>query len=160
MTSEHPPSASRELAISRILDVPREAVYRCWTDPEIITRWFTPPPWKTIHAELDVRPGGSSLVIMQSPEGQKVPNRGVYLEVVPNERLVATDAYTSAWIPSPRPFMTLVLTFEEAGRGKTRYTARVLHWSDEARAEHERMGFHQGWAIATDQLEATARALA
>lgn len=63
-------------------------------------QWFTPPPWKTIRAEIDVRPGGSSNIVMQGPDGTEMPNLGVYLEVVKNERLVFTDAYTSAWEPS------------------------------------------------------------
>jgi len=87
-----------------------------------------------------------------------MPNRGIYLEVIPNERLVFTDAYTSAWIPSAKPFMTVVLTFEDEG-GQTRYTARVRHWSTEDCAAHEKMGFHQGWGVATDQLTALATSL-
>ena len=118
-------------------------------------RWFTPPPWKTIHAETDVRPGGSSYILMQGPGGEQMPNRGVYLEVVPNERLVFTDAYTSAWVPAAKPFFTCVLTFEDEG-GNTRYTARALHWNAEDRAAHESMGFHSGWGRATDQLAALA----
>lgn len=50
----------RELLLTSIIDAPREKVYRCWTEPALITQWFTPPPWKTVHAETDVRPGGSS----------------------------------------------------------------------------------------------------
>lgn len=88
---------------------------------------------------------------MRSPEGVDFPNRGIYLEVIPNERLVFTDAYTRAWEPSEKPFMTVVLTFEAAG-GKTRYTARVLHWSVADRKQHEEMGFHQGWGQCADQL--------
>ena len=100
-------------------------------------QWFTPPPFKTVHAETDVRPGGSSYILMKGPEGQEMPNRGVYLEVVENEKLVFTDAYTKAWEPSGKPFFTGILTFEDAGVGKTRYTARVLHWTREDCEAHE-----------------------
>lgn len=144
---------SRELVLSRVICAPREKVYRAWTDPEFLKQWFTPPPYVTTFAELDVRPGGSNLVIMRGPSGVEMPNRGVYLEVVPNERLVITDAYTRAWVPSDKPFMTLVLTFEDQG-GKTEYTACVLHWTVADREAHEKMGFHTGWGIATDQLAA------
>ena len=89
---------------------------------------------------------------LRSPEGQEFPNRGVYLEVVKNERLVFTDAYTAAWEPSEKPFMTGILTFEKLGDGKTKYTARVRHWTVADREAHEKMGFHEGWAKATDQL--------
>lgn len=143
----------RELVITRLIDAPRWKVYRAWTDPEIIVQWFTPPPWKTISAEMDLRAGGSSLIMMQGPDGTEAPNAGVFLEVIPNEKLVFTDAYTSAWEPSGKAFMTGVLTFEDED-GKTRYTARIRHWSVEDKVAHEQMGFHPGWDIATDQLEA------
>lgn len=147
------PESDRELVLTRLINAPCEKVYRAWTDPKLMVQWFTPKPWTTVRAETDVRPGGSNLVVMRSPEGQEFPNPGVYLEVVPNKKLVITDAYTKAWEPSAKPFMTLTLTFEEEG-GKTRYTARVLHWNAADREAHEKMGFHQGWGICTDQLEA------
>jgi uncharacterized protein YndB with AHSA1/START domain len=150
--------ADRELVLTRLIDVPREALYRCWTEPKLITQWFTPPPWTTPSAQTDVRSGGSSLVIMRGPDGTEAPNRGVYLEVVPNEKLVFTDAYTSAWEPSAKPFMTVILSFEDQS-GRTRYTARVRHWSVEDCQAHEKMGFHEGWAVATDQLAALAATL-
>lgn len=147
----------RELVLKRLLDAPREKLYRCWTEPGLIVQWFTPPPWKTVRAVMDVRPGGASCITMQSPEGQEFPNRGVYLEVVPNARLVWTDAYTRAWEPSEKAFITGIITFEDAGAGKTNYTARVRHWTVADREAHEKMGFHEGWAIATGQLEALAK---
>lgn len=146
---------SRELVLTRIIDAPREKVFRCWTEPALLTRWFTLSSWVTVRAEIDVRPGGSSLLTMRGPDGAEMANRDIYLEVVKNERLVLTDAYTSAWEPSERPFMTVILTFEDEG-GKTRYTARVRHWSIADREVHEKMGFHQNWAISTDQLAALA----
>ena len=100
-----------------------------------------------------MRPGGSAYFVMRGPDGKDLPNRGVYLEVVPNEKLVSTDAYVKAWEPSEKPFMTLILTFEDEG-GKTRYTARVRHWTVADREAHEKMGFHEGWGLCTDQLEA------
>jgi uncharacterized protein YndB with AHSA1/START domain len=157
-----PPSAAadtlHELVLTRLIDAPRDKLFRCWTEPELITQWFTPPPWKTVAAQIDLRPGGASLITMQGPDGTRVPNRGVYLEVVPGERLVFTDAYTSAWVPSTKPFFTCLLTFEDEG-GKTRYTARARHWNAEDRAAHEQMGFHAGWGVATDQLARLAATL-
>lgn len=151
------PGSDRELLLPRLINAPREKVYRAWTDPKLIVQWFTPPPFTTTHAETDVRPGGASLVVMRGPDGQEYPNRGVYLEVVPQERLVFTDAYTCAWEPSEKPFMTVILTFEDAGDGKTRYTARVRHWTVADSEAHEKMGFHAGWGQATAQLEALAQ---
>jgi uncharacterized protein YndB with AHSA1/START domain len=114
------PETDRELVLTREIDAPREKLFRAWTQPELLKQWFAPLPFTTPHAELDVRPGGSSLIVMRGPDGTDYPNRGVYLEVVENERLVSTDAFTHAWQPSEKPFMTLILTFEDIGGGKTR----------------------------------------
>jgi uncharacterized protein YndB with AHSA1/START domain len=146
-------SADRELVLTRLIDAPREKVYRCWTEPQLMKQWFAPLPYTTPHVEVDVRPGGANVIVMRGPDGKDLPNRGIYLEVVPNERLVFTDAYVTAWEPSEKPFMTVILTFEDEG-GKTQYTARVRHWTMADKEAHEKMGFHQGWGICTDQLEA------
>ena len=147
------PGSDRELVITRMIDAPRERVYEAWTDPDLLKQWFAPLPWTTPVAETDVRPGGSSLFVMRSPDGKDYPNRGVYLEVVKNERLVFTDAYSQAWEPSEKPFMTVIVTLENEG-GKTKYTARVRHWTVADREAHEKMGFHAGWSQCADQLAA------
>jgi uncharacterized protein YndB with AHSA1/START domain len=146
-------SEGRDLILQRKVAAPAARVYRAWTDPEILKQWFAPAPWTTPVAELDVRPGGSSLIVMRSPEGAEFPNRGVYLEVVPNERLVFTNAYTRAWEPSEKPTMTVILTFTPDG-AQTQYAARVRHWTLADREAHEKMGFHQGWALCAEQLVA------
>jgi uncharacterized protein YndB with AHSA1/START domain len=84
--------ADRELVLSRMIDAPPHKVYRAWTEPELLKQWFAPAPFTTPIAELDVRPGGANLIVMRSADATEFPNRGVYLEVVPNERLVFTDA--------------------------------------------------------------------
>ena len=144
---------TRELSLTRIINAPPEKVYRAWTEPELLKQWFAPRPWTTPHAELNVRPGGGNLIVMKGPGGQEFPNKGIYLEVVTNERLVFTDAYTESWEPSLKPFMTVILTFEKH-EGKTRYTARVRHWTVADRETHEKMGFHAGWGQCADQLVA------
>ena len=143
--------AERELVLERIFDAPREKVYRAWTEPKLMKQWFVPRPWEISGVALDVRPGGSNLIVMRDPEGKDYPNRGVYLEVVENEKLVFTDAFTAAWEPSEKPFMTAIITFEDVD-GKTRYTARARHWTVEDREAHEKMGFHEGWGQCADQL--------
>jgi uncharacterized protein YndB with AHSA1/START domain len=141
----------RDLILTRMIDAPPEKVFKAWTEPELLKQWFAPLPWTTSKVETDLRPGGSSLFVMRSPEGAEFPNRGVYLEVVKNLRLVFTDAYTEAWEPSEKPFMTAIMTFEEVD-GKTKYTARARHWTEADREAHEKMGFHVGWAICAEQL--------
>lgn len=151
MSSE---TARHELVLMREIDAPREKIFRAWTDPELLKQWFCPKPWGVSHAELDVRSGGSSVIVMNGPNGEVVDNRGVYLEVVPNEKIVFTDAFKTAWIPSEKPFMTGIVLLEPLGDGKTKYTAMARHWTEEDKKTHEAMGFHEGWGAATDQLAA------
>lgn len=147
------PNSDRELVLTRLVDAPRAKLFRAWTDPELLKQFFAPLPYTTPVAELDVRPGGANLIVVRGPDGQEFLNRGVYLEVVEHERLVFTDAYISAWEPSAKPFMTVILTFADES-GKTRYTARVHHWSVADREAHEKMGFYEGWGRCADQLAA------
>ncbi|MBY3102400.1 SRPBCC family protein [Rhizobium laguerreae] len=145
-------STQHELVLVREFDAPREKIYKAWTDPDLLKQWFVPRPWGVTEATLDVRPGGSSVVVMQDPEGNQYPNRGVYLEIVENEKIVFTDAYTSAWVPSEKPFFTGLFLLEDLGKGRTKYTAKALHWRAEDKEAHEKMGFHEGWGKAADQL--------
>jgi uncharacterized protein YndB with AHSA1/START domain len=151
-------SSGRELVLTRLIDVPRAAAYRCWTEPDLAVKWFAPKPWTVARAELDVRPGGASLIVMRSPEGEEMPSAGVYLEVVPGEKLVFTDAYRTGWVPSEKPFFTGIITFADEG-GATRYTARARHWTAADCEAHEKMGFHQGWSQCLDQLVELAKTL-
>jgi uncharacterized protein YndB with AHSA1/START domain len=81
-----------DMEISRVVDVPREKLWKAWTTPELITRWFAPAPWTAAEAEVDLRPGGKFFVTMRSSEGEDMPCSGCFLEIVPNEKLVWTDA--------------------------------------------------------------------
>ncbi len=152
------PPASRDLVLTRLLRAPRAAVWRCWTEPDLLTQWFCPRPWKAVDFTIDLRPGGANTCTMKGPEGEVFPNAGVYLDVVPQRRLVFTDAYTEGWVPSAKPYFTGIIEFADEAGG-TRYTATARHWTDDDRADHEARGFHQGWSAAADQLEALARTL-
>lgn len=150
-------AATHTLQLVREIDVPAEKLYKVWTTPERMGEWFCPKPWKVTEAKMDVRPGGSSYILMEGPDGEKIPNYGVYLEVVPNRKLVFTDAFTSAWVPSEKPFMTATVEFEDLGNGRTKYIATAAHWTEEDKKAHEEMGFHEGWGIVADQLAEIAR---
>lgn len=155
MTTGHGEQASeRELVLSRVVDAPRARLWEAWTTPEQLKQWFVPKPWEIARVELDLRPGGVFHTVMRSPDGTEYDNPGIYLEIVPYERLVFTDAYVSAWQPSEKPFMTAILTMEDAGPGKTRYTAVARHWTVDDRVAHEKMGFYDGWGTVLDQLVA------
>lgn len=147
------------LTLKRVLDAPVAALWRCWTEPELLNQWFCPKPWHVTDSRVDLRPGGESFNVMNGPNGERFENRGVYLAVVPQQRLVFTDAFLPGWIPSDRPFMVGEVLFQDAGDGRTTYTARAMHWSEETMKEHEAMGFHEGWGKAADQLEELAKTL-
>lgn len=153
------PTESHELVLDRILNAPREKLWRLWTDPALMGEWFCPKPWYVTDAVVDPRPGGEFSFVMHGPDGEEFPNMGVCLEAVEGRKLVFTDAFAPGWLPSGKPFMVAEVSFEDAGEGRTRYVARARHWTDEAKREHEKMGFHDGWNTVADQLEALANRL-
>jgi uncharacterized protein YndB with AHSA1/START domain len=154
----HRPDPKLDLVLERVIDVPREAVWAAWTRPEHIVKWFVPAPWSCTKCEIDLRPGGAFLTVMRSPEGQESEGAGCYLEIVPYERLVWTDALLPGYRPSPNPFFTGMILFEPHGKG-TKYTAIAMHRDEATRRQHEEMGFHEGWGKALDQLVALAKRL-
>lgn len=155
-------SEGYELRAEYLLDTPITNTWRCWTESTLLEQWFHPKSWTTEGKSLDQRPGGTSHIVMHGPNGEVSDGVGVFLEVIPQRRLVFTNAYTSGWIPSEQPsgapFRTMIIEMSDEG-GKTRYVVRALHWTEGARKEHEEMGFHQGWKQTTGQLEALARSL-
>lgn len=151
-----------ELKLERVLDAPRQLVWHCWTEPQHLMPWFTPAPWKTTDCRIDLRVGGEFFNLMQSPEGEKFPNHGVYLEIVPQQKLIWTNSHRTGWLPNPEAnpmLVTVALEFSDAGEGKTRYKATAHHWTEAAAKQHEEMGFYDGWGTATDQLVAYAKEL-
>lgn len=158
--SDHPPiNPALDLKLERIVDVRPALVWRAWTEPEHLVRWFTPKPWETIDCKIDLRPGGQFSTTMRSPEGVVQPEgSGCFLEIEKERRLVWTDAMSAGYRPNPKPFMTAMILLEPEGSG-TRYTAIALHTDEAARQQHEEMGFHFGWNTALDQLVAYVKAL-
>ena len=145
-----------DLILTREINAPREVLYKCWTTPEHLVHWFVPKPHRVTACVLDVRPGGKCNTTFDV-DGTVMENNGVYLEVVPNEKLVFTDTYTEGWKLNSESFMTVILTFEDIGGGRTRYTAVARHRSRDAAKTHAEMGFHDGWGTVVDQLEAYAQ---
>jgi uncharacterized protein YndB with AHSA1/START domain len=147
MTDHH--AAGHELSVTRLIEAAPEAVYRVWT--ERTGEWWSPRPYTTPKVDIDLRPGGRCKMLMRAPDGTDLPDEeGVFLEVVPNRKIVFTNAFAPEWIPQD-PFMVVIVTFDPEGTG-TRYTARVRHWNQETLKQHERMGFHEGWGIVAGQL--------
>ena len=148
-----------DLVLERVVDVRPELLWTAWTNPEHVKKWFAPRPWEAVHCEIDLRPGGIFSFAMRSPEGEEMPaDPGCYLEVVPNRRLVWTDALGPGYRPKANGFFTAVVLFEPEGDG-TRYTAIAVHKDPEDRKTHEDMGFYEGWGTVLDQLVDFAKTL-
>jgi uncharacterized protein YndB with AHSA1/START domain len=145
-----------DLVFERIVDVSPELVWMAWTQPDHLKKWFTPAPWTTVDCEIDLRPGGVFRTVMRSPEGEDFPNLGCYLEIVPNRKLVWTDALEAGFRPSRQetklPFrFTATVLLDPHGKG-TKYRAIVMHKDEESRNKHDAMGFQAGWGKALEQL--------
>lgn len=153
MTSAHEiqPDPNLDLVLERVIDVPPHLVWAAWTTPEHVREWFAPKPWTAVDCEIDLRPGGTFRFVMRSPDGQDFPNIGCYLDVVPEERLVWTDALLPGYRPSTNPFFTAIVTLRPENKG-TRYKAIAIHRDEAGRKHHEEMGFYDGWGQVLDQL--------
>lgn len=147
-----------DLKLERTVAAPRPLLWECWTTPEHIKHFFVPQPHLVKDCEIDLRVGGRFNTTFDV-DGKEMKNEGVYLEIVPQEKLVFTDGYREGWKPSENPFMTAIIQFEDASDGGTKYTAIARHRTPEARQSHEDMGFFSGWGTVVDQLEAYVRTL-
>jgi len=155
--------AERTFVISRIFDAPREMVFKAWTDPQHMARWWGPHGFTNPVCEMDVRPGGAYRIVMRSPEGVDYPLKGVYSEVVPPERLVMTDdcsEHPAEWHdlvnPNRKGQTTLealsTVTFEDVGGGKAKLTVQTLFESVAFRDALLRMGMSEGWSQSLERL--------
>ena len=147
-----------DLVLERTVTAPAALLYACWTSPEHLPHFFVPKPHRVIRCRLHPRVGGAFETTFDV-DGTEMQNNGVYLELIPNEKLVFTDAYTEGWKPAPEPFMTAIVTFEDLTDGRTKYTAIARHRTSETAEQHKAMGFYEGWGTVVDQLEAYAKEL-
>jgi uncharacterized protein YndB with AHSA1/START domain len=147
-----------DLSFTRTLPIPPEIVWKCWTSPAHIPHFFVPRPHRVIACEIDLRVGGRFNTVFQV-DGQEMRNEGVFLELIPQEKLVFTDAYTEGWKPKPEPFMTAILELQYDRQGGTIYTATARHRTPELCEAHKQMGFYEGWGIVVDQLVDYAQSL-
>ena len=148
-----------DLVLERVIDATPETIYRAYTDPAILSQWFAPKPWSIHDAVIEPHAGGRFNFTMHGPNGEVFPNAGIFLEVVPNRRLISTDALTPDWKPAGAPFMVARIELEPTGDGKTKYTATASHWNEASMKQHEQMGFYEGWGTVADQLNALVKTL-
>jgi uncharacterized protein YndB with AHSA1/START domain len=143
-----------DLTLDRIIRAPRAAVWRAWTDPDRFAQWFLPAPMQLRVDRLDVRPGGALVTRMSDDGTAFVPHLdATYLVVDDQERIVFTNVIDSSWRPSdPQPVpMVAEITFADHTDG-TDYRVLVRHGDPSARAQHEKLGFAEGWGAVTSQL--------
>ena len=151
MTS-NPENSSLELSITRFIAAPPTTVWHIMTTR--MTEWWCPRPWTIEIIELDWRAGGRTAMLMQGPDGERIPVDGIFLEVTPQRRFVTTDALTANWQPQ-NPFMIGIWEIAPEGSG-TRYKASARHWTAEALEQHKALNFEAGWSVCADQLAALA----
>lgn len=143
-----------QILITREFDAPRHLVYRAWTTPELVGRWWSGNRGETTVAEIDLRVGGAWRCVMVTKDGFKVAFRGEYREIVPNERIVSTEVYEG--MPEVEALNTV--TFDEAD-GRTTLTMLVQHASKEARDAHIASGMETGMQEGMDLLETVVNEL-
>lgn len=152
--------AKLDLVIDRFVNAPRKKVWRAWSDPAVLKEWWCPKPWVTEVRAFDFRAGGAFHTFMSGPDGGTSDNPGLFLEIIPMERIVSTSMLVEGWRPAtPWLGLTAILNLADEGSG-TRYHVRCLHRDDAERKKHEEMGFFEGWSTAIQQLEDVARSLA
>jgi len=149
---------SRDMVITRQFAAPRELVFQAWTDPKQLLHWWAPRAFTTPYCTVDLRPGGAFRYCHRAPDGQEFWARGVYLEIVPPERLSYRDTFTDAdgndvppshygMDPASPEASLVTVTFTEQDGG----TLLTLTMSV-PQALAEETGAHQGWSEMLDRL--------
>ena len=154
-------TAAHGVVIERVFDAPRELVWRAWTEPEHFMRWYGPAGMTTHVCQIDLRVGGRRFIGMRSPDGQEYHTTGVYREILPLERLVATESPSDAsghalppsryGMPEGVSMETIVtVTLEDLDGGRTKVTLNQAGFPSEDWAA----GAGRGWNEALDKLVA------
>ncbi|MEO1703615.1 MAG: SRPBCC family protein [Pseudomonadota bacterium] len=148
-----------DLMIERHLTASRGNVWKAWSKPELMEKWWAPAPWLTKVHRLDLFPGGAFDTEMSGPDGENFRSQGCFLDIHETHRIVFTDALAAGYRPNHQPFMTAEITMTDTPDSGTLYIAHVQHADIEARKKHEEMGFEAGWNSCISQLEEVAKAM-
>jgi uncharacterized protein YndB with AHSA1/START domain/predicted enzyme related to lactoylglutathione lyase len=156
----------QEFQITRLFNVPRDLVFKAWTDPTHFTQWWGPQNFTGLHCNLDVRPGGSWRITMRSPDGIEYPIKGEFRQVTPPELLVMTidlSEHPHDWHDlvnptrdktNPRPALNLLMTATfESQADRTRLTVKIRFDSNTLRDSMAKLGMGQGWSQSLDRLD-------
>ncbi|MGA7732396.1 MAG: SRPBCC family protein [Chloroflexia bacterium] len=149
--SSQPASDTRELVITRIIDAPRELVFKAWTDPKHMAQWWGPRHFTNPVCEMDVRPGGALLIHMQGPDGVVYPMKGVFHEVVEPERLVISESALEEEEGNALLEILTTVIFAEH-EGKTKLTVRAAVTRAAPGSEGALAGMEEGWSQSLDKL--------
>lgn len=150
-------SGDCEVVMTRVFDAPRHLVYEASTKPELVKRWLgAQGDWSLAVCEIDLRVGGAYRYVWRHPRVPEMGMGGVYLEIVPNERLVTTERFDDSWYPG-EAVDTVTLT--ETG-GRTTLTLNVRYQSREARAEALKTPMETGVAASYDAMAALLATMA
>jgi uncharacterized protein YndB with AHSA1/START domain len=147
----------RQILITREFDAPRHLVYKAWTTPELVKRWWHANRGQVTIAEIDLQVGGAWRYVSVTEDGMEVAFHGEYREIVPNERIVSTEVYEG--IPDAEQHAALnTLTLTERD-GRTLLTVLVEHPTKQGRDAHISSGMEPGMQDALDLLEQVAVSL-
>jgi uncharacterized protein YndB with AHSA1/START domain len=146
--------ADEQILITREFDAPKHLVYKAFTTPELVKRWWSAKRGEVTIAEIDLRVGGKWRYVMVTDGGFEVAFHGEYREIVPNERIVSTEVYEG--MPEGEALNTVTFTETE---GRTTLTVLVQHSSKEARDAHIDSGMETGMQEGMDLLEQVAVSL-
>ncbi len=156
------------ITIERVFDAPREKVWQAWTQPELIKKWWGPEGFTAPSIKLDLRVGGKYTFAMHGPAGSEwdrdMYSSGIYKEIIPNEKIVSTDYFSDENGNMIKPSdegqdknfpteMTVTITFEDAGYGKTKLT--IFYPKAENEEQFQAMlksGMKEGWSSSLDKL--------
>jgi uncharacterized protein YndB with AHSA1/START domain len=149
-----------QILITREFDAPRHLVYKAWTTPELVKRWWSGHRGEVTSAEIDLRVGGAWRYVMVASEGFEVAFHGEFREIVPNERIVNTEVYEMPDAPplAPEDEPLNIVTFTEVD-GRTTLSVLVQTTSKELRDLIVDSGMEVGMQEAMDLLEQVAVSL-
>jgi uncharacterized protein YndB with AHSA1/START domain len=149
--------SDREIALTRVFDAPARLVFEAYTKPELLKRWLgVHNGWVLAVCEIDLKVGGTYRYVWRNPGGMDMGMRGVYREIVPPVRIVATESFDQAWYEGDA---VGTVTFDEQD-GKTTLTIKVLYESKDVRDAVLQSPMEQGVAAGFDKLAEVLQTLA